>query len=363
MARYRRLRDLDWPMILLAIVLAGLGIMQIYSATLDTAMHSAWWKQLVWLAAGLIAMWLMAKVDYHNLLGQVPLLYAVALSLLVLTPVIGALAGGSKRWIPLAFGFRFQPSEFVKVVIVLLVARYLSELKSDRLEIRDLVKLSALVVIPFALVASQPDLGTSLTYLPVLAMGIYLGGLRWQHAAALAVLVAVLVPVGWFALADYQKARLEVFLDPSKDPQVRGYQVIQSMIAVGAGGIWGKGVTRGSQTQLRFLPATHTDFLISAFAEEHGFFGVVVLMGLYFLLLMQVVQNAQSAPDRAGMLICMGVCAMLLFHLLVNMGMAVGRMPVTGIPLPLMSYGGSSMITVFMMLGLVNNVRLRRLVS
>lgn len=363
MVTYRRLRDLDWPMILLAIVITGLGVLQIYSATSDTIHHASWWKQLLWLAAGLVGMWLMAKVDYHNLLGQVPLLYGLALALLVLTPVLGTLVWGSRRWIPLAFGFRFQPSEFVKLVIVLLVARYLAELKSDRLEIRDLLKLAALVGLPFLLVASQPDLGTSLTYLPVLAIGVYLGGLRWQHAAGLCVLVAVLLPVGWFALADYQKARLEVFVDPMKDPQGRGYQVIQSKIAVGAGGMWGKGVTRGSQTQLRFLPVTHTDFLVSAFAEENGFFGIVILFGLYFLLLMQIVQNAQSAPDRAGMLICMGVCSMLLFHLLVNAGMAVGRMPVTGIPLPLMSYGGSSMITVFMMLGLVNNVRLRRFVS
>lgn len=363
MASYRRWRDLDWPLILLAVVITALGVLQIYSATLETESASAWWKQMVWLFVGLILMWVMAKVDYHNLLGQVPLLYAVAIGLLLLTPIMGSLVWGSKRWIPLAFGFRFQPSEFVKVVIVLLVARFLSEVKSDRLELRDLVKLSALVGIPFLLVASQPDLGTSLTYLPILAMGIYLGGLRWQYVAAMAVLAAVLLPVGWFALADYQKARLEVFVDPAKDPLGRGYQVIQSKIAVGAGGIWGKGVTRGSQTQLRFLPVTHTDFLVSAFAEEHGFFGVVVLLGLYFLFLMQIVQNAQSAPDRAGMMVCMGVCATLLFHVLVNVGMAVGRMPVTGIPLPLMSYGGSSMMTVFMMLGLVNNVRLRRFVS
>jgi rod shape determining protein RodA len=145
-----------------------------------------------------------------------------------------------------------------------------------------------------------------------------------------------------------------------KDPTGKGYQVIQSKIAVGAGGIWGRGVTRGSQTQLRFLPVAHTDFIISAFAEEHGFVGILVVFGLYFLLLMQIVQNAQAAPDRAGMFICMGICSLLLFHLLVNAGMAVGRMPVTGIPLPLMSYGGSSMLSVFMMLGLVNNVRLRR---
>lgn len=360
MAAYRSVRNLDWTLIAVAVAIASLGILQIYSATIDTAWRSAWWKQAVFLGAGLVLMWLIARIDYHNLLGQVPALYALSLGLLVLTPLVGSLVWGSKRWIPLGFGFKFQPSEFVKLVIVLLVARYLAELRSDRLAGRDLWKLGLLVGIPCGLVAAQPDLGTSLTYVPVLLAGLFFGGIRWQHALLIAVAAAVLMPAGWFLLKDYQKARLETFLDPMKDPMGKGYQVIQSKIAVGAGGIWGRGVTRGSQTQLRFLPVAHTDFLISAFAEEHGFVGILVVFGLYFLLLMQIAQNAQAAPDRAGMFICMGVCSVLLFHLLVNAGMAVGRMPVTGIPLPLMSYGGSSMLSVFMMLGLVNNVRLRR---
>jgi rod shape determining protein RodA len=363
MASYRRIRDLDWGMLLLALAVAALGILQIYSATLETAYSSAWWKQILWLLAGVTAVWFMTKVDYHTLLGQVPVLYGVSIVFLILTPSIGKIMWGSKRWIPVALGFHFQPSEFVKLVIILLVARYLAELRSDRLEVRDLLKLGGLVGLPVALVLAQPDLGTSLTYVAVLVVGVLLGGLRWQHAVAVVALAAVLAPVGWYFLKDYQKARLATFIDPMKDPMHRGYQVIQSKIAVGAGGVWGKGATRGSQTQLRFLPVAHTDFLISAFAEEHGFVGMIVVFGLYFLLLMQIVQNAQSAPDRAGMFICMGVCSLLLFHVLVNAGMAVGRMPVTGIPMPLMSYGGSSMLSVCMMLGLVNNVRLRRLVS
>jgi rod shape determining protein RodA len=152
-------------------------------------------------------------------------------------------------------------------------------------------------------------------------------------------------------------------MDPGRDPQGSGYQIIQSQIAIGAGGMWGRGVTRGTQTQLRFLPVPHTDFIFSAFAEEHGFVGVVFALLLYFLLLMQIVENAQTAPDRAGMFVCMGVAVCLLFHVLVNVGMVVGRMPVTGIPLPFMSYGGSSTLAFFLMLGLVNNVRLRRFVN
>jgi len=198
----------------------------------------------------------------------------------------------------------------------------------------------------------------------ILAIGILLAGLRWQYVASIAIILTLVLPVGWFfVLKDYQKARLVTFLDPEQDPRGSGYQVIQSKIAVGAGGLWGKGVTRGSQTQLRFLPVPHTDFIFSAFSEEHGFVGVGLMLGFYFVLLMQIVQNAQMAPDRAGMYICMGVCALLLFHILVNIGMVVGRMPVTGIPLPLMSYGGSNILSFFLMLGLVNSVRLWRFVS
>lgn len=354
------MRDIDWPMLLVALAICSLGILQIYSATHGTAWRNVWMKQCVWLGCGLLLMWILARVDYHNLLSQVPVLYGVTLAFLSLTLVFGSYVWGSKRWIPLFFGFRFQPSELGKLVIVLLVARYLSELRSDRLEWRDLLKLGIAVGVPAALVLAEPDLGTTLTYFPILAVGIFFGGFRWQHALIVLLVAAVLLPAGWFLLKDYQKARLVTFLDPMRDPMGAGYQVIQSKIAVGAGGMWGKGVARGSQTQLRFLPVAHTDFVISAFAEEHGFVGILVLFALYFLLLMQIVQNAQRAPDRAGMFICMGVGALLLFHLLVNAGMAVGRMPVTGIPLPLMSYGGSSMMSVFAMLGLVNNVRLRR---
>jgi rod shape determining protein RodA len=259
---------------------------------------------------------------------------------------------------------RLQISEFVKRVLIWLIARYLTEIKSDRVEGRDLLKLGGLVAVPMLLVMRQPDLGTSLTYLPILAIGVLLAGLRWQYLAVIGIIFVIVLPIGWhFALKDYQKARLRTFLDPGEDPQGSGYQVIQSRIAVGAGGMWGRGVTKGTQTQLRFLPVPHTDFIFSAFAEEHGFVGVVVMLGLYFLLLMQIVQNAQTAPDRSGMYVCMGVCALLLFHILVNIGMVVGRMPVTGIPLPLMSYGGSSILSFFIMLGLVNSVRLWRFVS
>ncbi len=363
MTSYRSVRDLDWPLLIITLLICGLGVLQIYSATRETVWEDAWWKQLMWVAAGLLLMWIVSQIDYHALLGQAFVFYFLSVASLVLVLMIGRTVFGSRRWIALP-GFHLQISEFVKLVIILLVARYLTELKTDRVEGRDLLKLGGLVAVPMLLVMKQPDLGTSLTYLPILAIGTLLAGLRWQYLVVIGIILVLVLPVGWhFGLKDYQKARLVTFLDPDQDPQGSGYQVIQSKIAVGAGGMWGRGVTKGTQTQLRFLPVPHTDFIFSAFAEEHGFVGVVVMLGLYFLLLMQIVQNAQMAPDRSGMYICMGVCALLLFHVLVNIGMVVGRMPVTGIPLPLMSYGGSNTMSFFLMLGLVNSVRLWRFVS
>jgi rod shape determining protein RodA len=363
-ARYRSFRDMDWALVLAAILICSIGILQIYSATNDTVWRGAWWKQLAYVVAGVTLMWIIASIDYHTLLGQVPILYITSILLLLVVLFFGKNIQGGRRWIPLFGGFHLQVSEFVKLVIILLVARFLTELKSDQLELRELLKVSGLVGVLFVLVMKQPDLGTSLTYLPPLAVGVFLAGLRWRY-----ILILLLFGVGtsWvsyhFLLKEYQRARIESFLDPDSDPRGSGYQVVQSKIAIGSGGMWGRGVTQGTQTQLRFLPVPHTDFVFATFGEEHGFVGVVAVLILYFWLLMQIVQNAQTAPDRAGMFICMGVAALLLFHLLVNVGMVVGLMPVTGIPLPLMSFGGSSMLSIFLMLGLVNNVRLRRFVN
>jgi rod shape determining protein RodA len=359
MPAHRSLRDFDWLMLILVSAICALGVLQIYSATRDTHFTEAWWKQGIWILAGFLALWIGTLIDYHTLLGQAYVFYGLAAATLAATFAIGMTAFGSRRWIGTS-SYHIQVSEFVKLVIVLLVARYLSELKGDQLELRDLLKLGGLVAVPMALVMIQPDLGTALTYLPILGVGVFLAGFRWQYAAAIVVIVAVIAPISyWLVLKDYQRQRVVSFLDPKGS----GYQVIQSKIAVGSGALWGRGVTKGTQTQGRFLPVSEKDFIFSAFAEEHGFVGVIVALGLYFLLLMQIVQNAQTASDKAGMYLCMGVAALLLFHVLVNVGMVVGRMPVTGIPLPLMSSGGSNIVAMFLMLGLVNNVRLRRFVN
>jgi len=271
---------------------------------------------------------------------------------------------GASRWIPLPGGQRLQVSEFVKPVIILLVARYLTELKSDELEIRETLILLVLVLIPTGLVLKQPDLGTALTYLAVLTAGAFLAGLNWKYIAAVALVALVVMPLTWvFVLQDYQKQRWVSYLNPDLDPKGKGYQLIQSQIAVGSGGMLGRGLTKGTQAKLRFLPVPYKDFVFAAFAEEQGFVGVVFMLSMYFVLIMRIVQNAQTASERSGMYICMGVAALLLSHILVNIGMQVGLMPVTGIPLPFMSAGGSSIWSNFIALGLVSNVRLRRFVN
>jgi rod shape determining protein RodA len=359
---YRPLRDLDWPLVIVTLILCGLGVLQIYSATQGTHWADAWWKQIVWVATGLIMMWVVAMIDYHSLLGRIIYFYAACIGLLVLTLVLGNKVFGSTRWIRVA-GFTFQTSEFVKIVLILLVAKYLTDVKSENLDWKDLAKLGAFVLAPMALVMKEPDLGTSLTYLPVLICGVLMAGMRWKYLLIITAILVVALPIGYHFLKPYQKDRLVSFIYPDRDPKGTGFQVIQSRIAVGNGGMWGRGAKESSQTHLGFLPVPHTDFIFASFAEEHGFVGIVIALVLYFLLIMQVVQNAQTATDRAGLYVCMGVAALMLFHVLVNVGMVVGRMPVTGIPLPLMSSGGSDTWSIFLMLGLVNSVRLRRFVN
>ena len=298
MSRYLSHRDIDWTLLFIVLILSAAGVVQIYSATLGTDVHSAWWRQMIYVAGGLVLMWLMLLVDYHNLAQHVPLLYFSSVALLLVTYLFGAAAFGSRRWIPVGGGLHIQVSEFVKLVIILLVARYLTDLRTDELDVHEMLKLAGLVIVPAALVLKQPDLGTALTYIAVLIVGAFLAGLNWKYVAGIALLALVVLPVGYRFLPDYQKSRLVSFMDPDQDPQGAGYQLIQSQIAIGSGGMTGKGITKGTQSRLRFLPVPYKDFIFSAWAEEQGFVGVVVMLAFYFVLLMRIVQNAQTAPDR-----------------------------------------------------------------
>ncbi len=353
-------RDFDWTLLGLSLAITVLGVLEIYSATLNTQWQDAHHKQIFWAALGFAVMWVISLINYNWLVDHSPVLYLTGLLLLLVVAFVAQPIGGARRWLPLPGGLSVQVSEFMKVVLVLMMARFFSDLPQGRLSLGSLLKVAGVFAVPMLLVLKQPDLSTALSYLPILAIGVFLAGVPWKYAAVCAVAAMLVLPIGWQNLEPYQRDRLVTFLDPEKDPQGAGYQPIQSKIAVGSGEIWGKGFAQGTQTQGRFLPVPHTDFVFSAYAEETGFVGVVLALSLYFAVLMRIVNNAQTAADSTGKYVCMGVGALLLFQLVVNIGMVIGRMPVTGLPLPLMSYGGSTTITTFALLGLVNNVRLRR---
>jgi rod shape determining protein RodA len=320
---------------------------------------------MFWIAAGLAAMFIFAKIDYHHLLDWVPWAYGVCLVALVAVLAVGHKVLGARRWIGIG-SMRFQPSEWVKLVLILAVARYFANLGGRSLTWKDIFKVFVLVGVPMILVIRQPDLGTTLTYTPILVAGLFLGGINLRQALVLLTCGAVLVVGVWSSgkmLKPYQKARLTSFLNPDNDPKGTGYQIRQSLIAVGSGGVWGKGAAKGTQTQGDFLPIPHADFIFAAFGEEHGFVGAIFVLLLYFFILMRLIQNAQTAADLSGALIIMGVVAVLTFQIAVNVGMVIGFMPVTGIPLPLMSYGGSSVLFTFLALGAAMNVRMRRFVN
>ncbi len=309
-------------------------------------------------------MFILSMVNYQVLLENVPWMYGDAIVSLVAVLVFGRKYLGARRWILMPGGSHFQPSEWVKLILILAIAKYFADYNERELPFRELVKAGMIVGVPMLLVLKQPDLGTALTYVPVAIMGLFLGGMRAKHALILLLIAGILMPAVWhFGLKPYQKERLTSFMAPEADAKGSGYQVIQSLVAVGSGGLWGKGATKGTQTQGQFLPVPHTDFIFAAWSEEHGFVGATFVLLLYFMMLMRLISNAQTAPDRAGTFIVMGVVAVLTFHVLVNVGMVVGFMPVTGIPLPLMSYGGSSVLFTFLALGIVMNVRMRRFVN
>lgn len=366
MRRFSSFRDFDWTLLTLVLLTSMISVLEIKSATLHTKFHGFGEKQVLFLVAGIVMMFLISIIDYHRLVDIAPWAYGVSIFLLIAVKAVGQKVLGARRWINLGGGVHFQPSEWVKLVLILAVARYFWGLVGRELSWMDIAKAFALVCVPMGLVLIQPDLGTALTYFPVLVVGLFLGGIRPRQVAIIILGVAVVAGGAFLSgkrLKPYQQARLTSFINPDADPKGSGYQIKQSLIAVGSGGLWGKGTNKGTQTQGDFLPIPYTDFIFAAFCEEHGFVGGVGVLLLYFLILTRLIQNAQQASDIPGTFIVMGVVAVILFQILVNIGMVVGLMPVTGIPLPLMSYGGSSILFTFLALGIVMNIRMRRFVN
>src|SRR5437588_3516194 len=280
MSRYVSYRDFDWLLIIFVLMLCGLGVMEIRSATVHTKFAGAHIKQLYWIGGGLMGMFLISLLNYQALLDKVHWMYIAAIASLMSVMVFGQKYLGARRWIKMPGGQHFQPSEWVKLILILAVAKYFADLHHRELSWSDFIKAGAMVGVSMLMVLAQPDLGTALTYLPIAIMGLFLGGVRFKQAFIVVLAVALLLPLAWHALKPYQRDRLTSFMHPEADSQGSGYQVNQSLIAVGSGGVWGN--SESSQTHLAFLPVPQTDFIFAAFAEEHGFVGALAVW-LFFL--------------------------------------------------------------------------------
>jgi len=355
----RRLHfHIDWAMLIALMALCLLGLAQIYSATGGPT--TTYVIQIYGIVLGLVALLICLTIDYRTLADKSHFVYGGIVLLLVYVLFLGVVRGGSRRWIDLG-PLNLQPSEFAKAALALVLAKFFAESRRGGLSRSDLLIAGAITVVPFVLIARQPDLGTAVTLVPVLFATAFLAGMSMRIVGILALAGILIAPVAWkFALQDYQKERISTFLDPSQDAKGAGYQQIQARITVGSGGVWGKGFQKGTQGQLRFLPVAHNDFIFSVLAEERGFAGVVVALGLYLFVILRALEAALLAKDRLGSFLVLGVLASFAFQVVYNITMSAGLAPVKGLTLPLMSYGGSSMIATLAGFGLILNVRMRR---
>jgi rod shape determining protein RodA len=353
----------DWPMMAAVYLLCFIGVIMIYSTSPEVVRPGAprlYLTQIYAIVLGTIALVACASVDYRSLADRSHWIYIGFLLLLLYVLFFGVVRGGGRRWIPLPL-FNLQPSEFMKMSLALLLARVLGESRRTTPSGRDLAVAGALTVIPVLLIAKQPDFGTSIAVASVLVGIVFIGGIRLKVAGILLALALVASPAVWtYGLKDYQKGRVLTFLDPWRDPRGAGYQQINAQIAVGAGGLWGKGFRKGTQGQLNFLPVAHNDFIFSVLAEEHGFVGVLVVLGLYLFVVLRALDTARLAKDRLGCLLVVGVLSSFVFQVVYNISMSAGLAPVKGLTLPLLSYGGSSMIASLAGIGLILNVGMRR---
>jgi len=359
----RLLLYINWGLVGIVLILFSMGVLNLYSASgfrFDQGMevNPYYHRQLLWGVVGLGAMLLFMLFDYRHLKILAGPFFWLTLILLLCVPLFGKSVYGAKRWLDLGL-FSLQPSELAKISVLLLGARLLSR-EPGLLSWTGLFKVLAMGLVPTAIIMKQPDLGSALILLFLLGGIILYRGLEPVILKVSAIAMPALLPLGWFMLKPYQKQRILTFLDPTSDPLGSGYHIIQSMIAMGSGQLWGKGFLAGTQSQLRFLPEKHTDFAVAVFGEEWGFIGTMLLLTLFCLFLYQICMTARDAKDRFGSFLAAGVFFYFFWQILINMGMVLGLMPVVGIPLPFISYGGSATIVNFSLVGLVLNVSMRR---
>jgi len=353
---------IDWAMIAALAALCAIGLANIYSATTPPGAEASrvYWTQIYGIVLGAVGLAIALSIDYRTLCDKSHWVYFGIVGLLLYVLFFGAVRGGSRRWIDLGV-VNLQPSEFAKAALALVLAKFFGESRRGALTQADLVIAGAITAVPLLLIARQPDLGTAVTLIPVAFAIAFVAGMPMRIVGIVALVGVLAAPVAWkFALQDYQKERIETFLDPAQDAKGAGYQQIQARITVGSGGLWGKGFAKGTQGQLRFLPVAHNDFIFSVLAEEHGFAGVLVALGLYLFVILRALESARLAKDRLGAYLVLGVLASFTFQVIYNITMSAGLAPVKGLTLPLMSYGGSSMIATLVGFGLILNVRMRR---
>ena len=360
----RIFQNFDWTLLALVMSICAIGIINIYSTgfSLGDNQSPLYLKQLQWMAMGLVFMLFAFLIDYRVINRFAYFIYGVSIASLIYVALFGHTANGAQRWI--SFGFiLFQPSELMKVTIIIALARYFDDHKShESYLLRELFVPFIMVMIPFVLILKQPDLGTALIIIIVFASIVLFIGMNWKSILVAAAGVLAMLPVAWLFLKDYQKDRLLTFISPESDPLGTGYHIIQSMIAIGSGGFLGKGFLKGSQTQLKYLPEQQTDFVFSVFAEEWGFAGGLVLVIMFLFLLIWGLRIALHSKDLLGTILAFGITSLIAWQMVINMGMVLGMMPVVGIPLPFISYGGSAMFTLLGAIGLLMNVSVRRFI-
>jgi len=356
----RRLsHHLDWLLLSAILVLCVISVAMIYSIT-GTTSANGYLTQLYSVIIGLLVMMLCLMVDYRTLTDKSHLIFLAMIGLLVYVLFFGSTSKGAQRWV--AWGpMRFQPSEFAKVGVALVLAKFFGENRRGVPINSDLMIAAGLTLVPFALIAKQPDLGTAVSLLPIFLGIAFVAGMRLRILGIALMVAIIAAPIAWrWGLKDYQKSRISTFLDPEQDSRGSGYQQIQARVTVGSGGLWGKGFTKGTQGQFRFLPEAQTDFVFSVLAEEQGFAGVLAALGLYLFVIVRSMEAARLAKDRLGAYLVIGVLSGFTFQVIYNVTMSTGLAPVKGLPLPLMSQGGSSMIATLAAFGLILNVRMRR---
>ncbi len=355
----RLLQNVDWVLLGATVALVVLSVTTLSSLHVDRAGGTVALRQLMWFGVGMIGLLVVASIDYKRLVRVAPAFYLAGLGGLVAVFVLGRTVSGARRWILLG-PMSVQPSEVFKFCFVLMMAWFLTSRWAQPVSKTTLALVAPLLVIPVVLIIKQPDLGTALLLVPVLVALLVGAGMRLRLLGGLGLAGLSAMPLVWFALKEYQRERILVFLDPFRDPLGSAYNVIQAKIAIGSGQFLGKGVAGATQSQLAFLPERHTDFIFAVFAETWGFVGCLVLLTCYTLLLLRGFDIAASAREPVGRLVALGVTALFATQVLVNVGMVTGLLPVVGIPLPLMSYGGTSMLISLMALGLLLSVRMRQ---